>query len=154
MGTFIKLSELIDESSVLDLGAIDKNGALNQLCKRLATKDKVLDGDAFYRAVIEREKLASTGVGLGIAIPHVKIPEVTDYVMVVGRSRAGIPFDSIDGEPVHLIFLVGASDRQTREFVKILAQMTNLLKTTQVREALFNAPTPADFLRIVRENEK
>ena len=88
---------------------------------------------------------------MGIAIPHVKIPQVSDYVIAVGRSRQGIEFNALDGRPVQLIFMIAASHEQTREFVKILRDVTLLLKCGQVREQLLQAQVPQEFYRIIQE---
>lgn len=149
-----KLSELIAGDCITDLQGRSKSDVLLELSELLQRSEKISDGAAFHRALMAREAQASTGVGLGIAIPHVKIPQVVDYVVGVGRSKAGVEFDAIDGKPVHLIFMIGASDRQTREFVKILAQVTHLLKSAQVRDALMHAEIPDQFLNVIRENER
>ncbi|MEN6626735.1 MAG: PTS sugar transporter subunit IIA [Candidatus Sumerlaeia bacterium] len=146
------LSDLIVPERILELDATPKIETLRILSEACAQSEQVANGEAFYQAVLKREAMISTGVGMGIAIPHVKIPEVTDYVAAVGRSRQGIDFDALDGAPVHLIFMIGASDRQTREFVKILAQVTHLLKSRSTREALLAAPIPHSFIEIVRAN--
>jgi mannitol/fructose-specific phosphotransferase system IIA component (Ntr-type) len=148
-----KLGQLIRPDCILELNAADKEEALRILSEKCAEDERVLDGEAFLRAIIRREEQVSTGVGMGIAIPHVKIPEVTDYVAAVGRSKEGIPFDSLDGEPVHLIFMIGASDRQTREFVRILAQVTHLLKPEATRRELLKAPIPGPFLDVIRSHD-
>ncbi len=144
------LGDLILPERVLELNCGTKHEALAQLSAKCAEDPRVSDGEAFLRAILRREEQVSTGVGMGIAIPHVKIPEVSDYVAAVGRSRRGIPFDALDGQPVHLIFMIGASDRQTRDFVKILAQITHLLKPTATREALMVADIPHPFLELIR----
>jgi PTS system fructose-specific IIC component len=149
-----KLSDLIVPDCVLELDATEKISALEMMSRHLGRTERVTDAEVFHRALMEREAQASTGVGKGIAIPHVKDASVTDYVVGVGRSRGGIAFDSIDGEPVRLVFMIGASDRQTREFVKILAQVTHLLKAPEVREALIRAAMPDEFLSVIRENER
>ncbi len=144
------LGELLSLDRVLELKARTKEQALRELATACALDGRVSDGEAFYQAILRRERQVSTGVGMGIAIPHVKIPEVGDYIAAVGRSSEGIPFDALDGQPVHLIFMIGASDRQTREFVKILAQVTHLLKPHATREALMAAQIPEPFLEIIR----
>lgn len=146
------LAELIVPERIIELNVTTKLEALRILSDACARAPQVTDGEAFFNAILKRESMISTGVGMGIAIPHVKIPEVTDYVAAVGRSRQGVTFDALDGEPVNLIFMIGASDRQTREFVKMLAQATHLLKSRAVREALLAAPIPHSFIEIVRAN--
>ncbi|MCE5229670.1 PTS sugar transporter subunit IIA [bacterium] len=147
------LSQLIVPERILELKPSTKEDALRILSAACAATPQVADGEAFFKAILKREAQVSTGVGMGIAIPHVKIPEVSDYVAAVGRCREGLNFDSLDGAPVNLIFLIGASDRQTREFVKILAQVTHLLKSRATREALLAAPIPHSFIEIIKSAE-
>ena len=149
-----KLHELIAPEQILDLDPIAKPEALRILSQKMAEDPRVLDGDALYEAILKREQQVSTGVGLGIAIPHVKIPEVNDYVIGVGRVKQGLDFESLDGQPVHLIFLIGASDRQTKEFVRILARVTYLLRSEKVRQTLMEAEIPGAFLDVIRQNER
>lgn len=153
-GETIQLSDLIEPSRIVDLKASTKHEALAELCDLLADDPNVVDSSAFLEAVYKREELVSTGVGLGIAIPHVKIAEVKDYVISVGRKTEGIEFDSLDGQPVRLIFLIGASDRQTRDFVKMLARVMRLLKDGANRVALLEAELPGPFLDIIRKDDK
>ena len=150
----IRLSEMITPTRIIDLDVQSKVSALERLCDTLSSCPEVQDSDIFYRSILKREELSSTGVGMGVGIPHVKIPEVTDYVMAVGRSFQGIDFQSHDGQPVYLIFLIGASDRQTREFVKILAGLTRLLKSECNRRGLLEASSPVEFIRLLREYEQ
>lgn len=151
--TNIKLDDLLEPSRVLELDVTSKEEALRILCERISEDSRVLDGEAFQKAILKRESQSSTGLGMGIAIPHVKVPDVSDYVMAVGRVKNGIEFDSLDGRPVYLIFMIGASDHQTKEFVRILARVTHLLKHDGIRQALLRADIPEDFLSIVREHE-
>jgi fructose-specific phosphotransferase system IIA component len=149
-----KISELIGADCILELDSTTKESALAALSRQLKACGKIADCEAFCRALIEREELASTGVGFGIAIPHVKNALVSDYIIAIGRSKAGLDFDAIDGNPVHLVFMIGASDRQTREFVNILAAVTRLLKSVEVRDALMAAAIPGEFMNVIRENER
>ena len=145
--TNIRLSDLLEADHIIDLDvSTNKEEALRTLGRRLAEDPRVLDSEVFVSAILQREALASTGVGMGIAIPHVKIPEVKDYVTAVGRSRQGIPYDAMDGQPVHLIFMIGASESQTRDFVRILARVTYLLKDETIRSALLDRTRSANVL--------
>lgn len=150
----IQLADLIRPERVIDLQSTTKNDSLRELCGLLASDPNVVDAGAFLNAIYEREKLVSTGVGLGVAIPHAKIPEVRDYVICVGRCVQGIEFDSLDGQPVRLIFLIGASDRQTRDFVKMLARVMRLLKNGETRVKLLEAELPDAFLDVIRADDR
>ncbi len=114
---------------------------------------KVLNPSAFLDAIFKREELVSTGVGLGVAIPHVKIPEVEDYVIAVGRKLSGLEFDSLDSQPVRLVFMIGASEHQSRDFIKMLARVMRLLKSGANRAALLEARIPDEFLEIIRKDD-
>lgn len=150
----IQLHRMIPPERIVDLKAATKGEALRELAELVGRDPRVTDAAAFLDAILKREELVSTGVGLGLAIPHVKIAEVKDYVIAVGRSAAGIEFDSLDSQPVHLIFMIGASETQTRDFVKMLARVMRLLKPEANRTALLAASIPDGFLEIVRKDDE
>ncbi|MCH8332500.1 PTS sugar transporter subunit IIA [Candidatus Sumerlaeota bacterium] len=149
----IKLRDLIRPEDIVDLKATTKREVLKELADLLTSHPNILNCGAFLEAIYKREELVSTGVGLGVAIPHVKIPEVTDYVICVGRKKEGIEFDSLDGQPVRLVFMIGASDRQTRDFVKMLARVMRLLKEGANRVALLEAELPGEFLDAIAKDD-
>ena len=148
-----KLSELIHADLLFELEETDKFSIIGRMCKALEGHPQVHDAKVLHEAMIKREEIASTAVGNSIAIPHVKIPEVDDYILVVGRHREGLDFGAADGKPVHLVFMLAASDKQAREFVRMLAKVTHLLKDPETREQLTNAPLPDGFLQIVIDYE-
>ena len=150
----IRLHELIQPDRVVELRSTTKPDVLKELADLLSSDPNITDPDAFLDAIYKREELYSTGIGLGVAIPHVKIPQVKDYVISVGRSPEGIDFDSLDQQPVRLFFMIGASDRQTRDFVKMLARVMRLLKKSDVRERLLKAELPDEFLEIVKQDDE
>jgi mannitol/fructose-specific phosphotransferase system IIA component (Ntr-type) len=152
-GAAIELHKFLAPEAIVDLASTTKHDALRELAGLLAHNPSVDDADAFLHAIYKREELASTGVGLGVAIPHVKIPQVRDYVIAVGRRADGIEFAALDGRPVYLVFMIGASDRQTRDFVKMLARVMRLLKDGAIRTRLLEAELPDEFIEIIREDD-
>jgi len=105
----MKLSQLIDEDCILpELKAKDKKGVLEELVDALVTREPSIDKKALVRVLLEREHLGSTGIGDGVAIPHGKFSGITQPIISFGRSRTGLDFDSMDGEPVSLFFLLVA----------------------------------------------
>ena len=135
----IDLSAAIDASRIVDLKSTDKDGALRELVELMAKSPLVTDREEFLRAIIEREKIISTGVGIGVALPHVKIPSVKDFVIAIGRSHKGIEFQALDEKPVHIIVMIGASDKQSGEFLKVLAKFVLKLKEKEFRRELMLA---------------
>jgi len=109
----------------------------------------VTDRERLLQAVLEREKIVSTGIGLGVAVPHAKIAEVSEFVVAYGRSRLGIDFGSIDDRPVHhVVLIVGPPDRQQR-YLQFLATVTLKLKQSELRKALEDAPDAAALFQVL-----
>lgn len=149
-----KLHELTAPELITDIQSHTKGEALEEMIELIGTSPKVLDVEAYRKAILSREELTSTGIGLSVAIPHAKIAEVSDYVIAIGRCPRGIEFDSLDGQPVKLIFMVGASDRQAVEFVRLLAGIVNVIKEGSTRVNLLEAETPEGVYEALKAAEK
>lgn len=133
---------MIDESRIVDLKATTKEEALRELVDVLATSPNVTDPDDLLRAILEREKVLSTGVGIEVAMPHVKIPSVKNFVIAIGRSHKGIDFESLDEKPVYIIVMIGANDKQAGDFLKVLAKLVLRLKNKTFRKQVMFAKSP------------
>ena len=145
----IHLGEYLTAARVLDLRSRTKDAALLELVESLRSVPDVKDPDVVLQAVLERERVLSTGIGLGVAVPHAKIPGLPDFVLAYGRSREGIDFGSIDDRPVHhLVLIVGPQDRQPR-YLQFLASVTLTLKRADLRRDLELAAGVADLHRIL-----
>lgn len=143
------LAEYLAPERVVDLRSRTKAAALYEIVETLATAAEVKDRDKVLAAVLEREAVVSTGIGLGVAVPHAKIPEVADFLLAYGRSREGIDFGSIDDRPVHhVVLIVGPPDRQPR-YLQFLASVTLALKQPELRRDLELAPGPDELRRIL-----
>lgn len=153
MGKLVpKLSEMITEERIVTLKSTDKEGVLKELCEVIARSPEITDKDDFYQAIVEREKILSTGIGLGVAVPHAKIASVKDFIMAIGVSEEPIDFDALDGKPVHIVILIGASDAQKDLYVRVLAKVAMMLKNQEVREKILKAKQPSDIMNILREH--
>ncbi len=129
----IDLRDHLDASRVVDLTATTKDEALVQLVEAAATAPAVQDGEGLLGAVREREAKLSTGIGLGIAVPHARIAGVSEFVVVVGRHPAGLEFGSIDGRPVHIVVLIAGPQEAKTAYLELLAQLSKRLKLEEVR---------------------
>lgn len=141
-------SKMIAEDRIIDLKSSDKEGALNELIEVISTSPLINDKDTFAKAIFEREKIISTGVGIGVAVPHVKIPQVGDFVAAIGRSHKGIDFQALDEKPVHIVVMIGASDKQSGEFLKVLAKLVLRLKDKNFRRAVMLAKSQAEIKQL------
>jgi PTS system nitrogen regulatory IIA component len=129
------------EHMVADLETQDKQGVLEELVGVLVASGVVSDAQHAVDVLLERERLGSTGIGEGIAIPHGKLPGLDSVIAVFGRSKAGVDFDSMDGAPVNLFFLLMAPENSASMHLKALARISRLLKDRDFRSELLNCDT-------------
>lgn len=146
-----KLSEMITRDRIVDLKSKTKQDILKELVDVIATAPEVTDKNDFYISIMKREKIMSTGIGIGLAVPHVKIDSVKDFVMAVGRKKEGIDFDSLDGKPVYLVIMIGANTEQRDDYLKVLAKISLLLKNPEFREKMINAVNPDEIIELLKD---
>jgi len=150
------ISDLLDPGCIrLELGTHLKEAAIKELVQLLAKAGK-LNGtvERYVEEVMGREKISSTGIGKGIAIPHVLVAEVNEIMMAVGRSAKGVPFDSVDGKPAHLIFLIIGPQGQNSEYLKILSKLSRYLNDRTFFETLMKIENPEEVVDLVKERER
>ncbi len=145
----LQISDFIDETRIKDLEADNKDDALNEMIDLISTSSNINNISAFKKAIFKRESLMSTGIGLGIAIPHAKIPECQDFVIAIGRLKKGIEYESLDDKPVKLIFMIGASDKQDKEYIRLLSRLVLRLKDSQVQKELLKAKDKCEIYSII-----
>ncbi len=146
------ISGILSVDRIRDLTSVTKDEVLRELCSLAATAPQVTDTEGFLQAIRARERAMSTGIGMGVAIPHAKIQSVTDFVMAVGRSRGGVDFDSLDGLPVHIVILMGASDQQSLEFLKLIGRIGATFNRSGFIERFLAAESPEEMYRLLIEN--
>ena len=140
-----------------DLKARDKKGSIKELVELLARSGEVKpkDKEFLVKILFDRERLGSTGIGQGVGIPHGKSSNVKKLIGAVGISKPGVEFDSLDGEPAHIFFLLIAPQESAGPHLKALARISRLLKDKYFRDMLKNAPDAKELIRIIsREDQK
>ncbi len=150
----MNISTLLNERFILpELKGTTKQHVLEEVVEHMAASQAGINAGELLRALLEREKLGSTGIGNGIAIPHGKLAGLNDIILVFARSTAGVPFEAIDGKPIHLIFLLVAPASSTGGHLKALARLSRLLKNDDFRHRLLTAPTAADIQNAIAEED-
>lgn len=145
-----KLLTLIGKKRILpDLTAANKKEALQELVAALGPEYSDDTIQEIYNVVTERESLGSTGVGDGIAIPHGKIKKLDTIEICFGRSLKGVPFESVDGRPVHLFFLMLAPTNSAAPYLKTLARLSRFLKKEKNRTQLLNASGVKEIAKVL-----
>lgn len=148
------ISELLQENFIdLSLDVTDKATAINKLSGMLCGSGKVSDQNHFVSAVLEREKLGSTAIGAGIAIPHARANTVNEVSIAFARSSHGIDFNSLDGDPVNLIFLLAAPVESGSLYLKLLARISRLLRYQDLIDDLKKATTKEEVIKIIAAKE-
>ena len=146
----MKLSSLIAPERIIDLRSTSKNDALRELFRVIEKAPEITDSKKFEDSIIERENILTTGIGFEIAVPHVKIASVSNFVMALGRNPAGIDFDSLDGRPVKIIIMIASSDKQRDEFLKVLAKVVLLFKEKSLRKKVLRARNAGEVLALLK----
>jgi len=150
----MKITEMLKREFVLEqLVAGNKRDALAELAGVFAQGRTKVDSEAMLHVLLERERLGSTGIGDGIAIPHGKLPGLEEMVVSFGRSRDGIAFEAMDGKPVHLFFLLMAPENSAGLHLKALAKISRMLKDANFRKNLLEAKMQEDLFRIIAEKD-
>ena len=151
----MRLSEILDEDNIIpELKAKDKKGVLEELAEPIITHEPSLDKSALVRVLLERERLGSTGIGDGVAIPHGKFGGIRQPVISFGRSRKGLDFESMDGQPAFLFFLLVAPENSASVHLKALAKIAKILKNGSFRKILMTASTRKELFQTIIQNDE
>jgi PTS system nitrogen regulatory IIA component len=151
----MKIVDLLNPSAIVaNLQAVEKDAVLEELAGAAIKVGKGLDRAEVVHVLQERERLGSTGIGEGVAIPHGKLRNIDQLVLSFGRSKRGVGFDSLDGKPAHLFFLLLAPEESVGVHLKTLARISKLLKSPAVRQRLLGADSGDDLYRIIGEEEE
>lgn len=153
MEKIIQVSDHISEEFIIDIQSDNKKDALEELLDVICKSPLITDPKIFRKEIFKREKLMSTGIGYGIAIPHARHKTVKDFVIAVGRKAQGLPYESIDDKPVKLIIMIGASDRQDKDYIKLLARLVLRLKNQEFVNNLLQAKDAAEMYHIILQKK-
>lgn len=149
----MKITDFLTEKTIFtDLIAQNKRELLQELVAPIAEMTGV-PADTIMKVLLERERLGSTGIGQGIGIPHGKLKELTSLVMACGICRQGVNFDSLDGKPAYLFFLLLAPESNAELHLQMLAKLSKYLKMPAFRNDLINAENPAEIIKIIDQAE-
>lgn len=146
----MKLSKFCAEDLIsFDLKGKTKNEIIEELVNLASRSKLVKDKDEVLKAVLEREKLVTTGVGYGVAFPHAKTKAIKGIVIAFGRSKTGIDFDAMDKKPVHLFFLIAAPEDAIGAHLNVMARLSYLMKSERNRDTLMKISSPKELLELL-----
>ena len=150
----MKISDILTEDLVVaGLKGTSKNDIIDAMVDLVATSPKVLDKEKVREAILERERIMSTGVGNGFAIPHGKTDAVTDIVAAFAVTEKDIDYDSLDEKPVRLVFLLVGKDNLVGPHIKLLSRISRLMNKEEFRKRLLTVTSPKEILEMFRQEE-
>ena len=147
------LDILSPDSTIVDLKGETKEEIIAELIDSLANSDAITDRDKVLQAVLEREKIMSTGIGDGIAIPHGKSDSVEQLIAALGTQRRGVDFEALDGEPAYVFFLLVSPANVSGPHIKALARISRLLKNDEFKKKLIAAESSTAVIGIIETEE-
>ena len=151
----MKIMDYLQEERVIpNLQGTDKRSVLKALCVLLVKPCQAASAEELLQVLLDREKLGSTGIGEGIAIPHGRLKNLKSFFISFGRSVKGVDFDAIDGKPSHLFFMVMAPENSAVDNLKLLGRIVTLLKDSSFKKRLMEAQSPKELFEIISEEDE
>jgi len=144
----IKINDYLDPRLVVFLDAVSRDEAIKVLVEEVYKTGNLVDKQAFYDAIIEREQIVSTAIGMRVAIPHVKSPDFKQFFIAIGILRNGLDWNAIDGLPVRVIFLIGGPDNRQTEYLQILSSLTRAVKDENIRKKMLTSNSATDMVEL------
>ncbi len=144
-----KISKYLAPERVAFLTVKDRDEAVKALVNLAYTTGKIDDRTEFYEAIIDREKIVSTGIGMAVAIPHAKLANYDNFFIVVGILSVGVDWNTIDESLVRIIFMIGGPDDKQTEYLQILSGITSVVKDEGRRKLLMNASSPREVTELL-----
>jgi len=151
----MKIADILSGDLIIpELTSKNKKEVLEELVSVIVKQNKLINKEELIEVLLEREKLGSTGIGDGIAIPHGKLKNIGALLASFGKSIDGVDFDSMDGKPTHLFFLLVAPENSAGIHLKALARISRLLKDSSFKQGLMEAKLKDDLFKTIIERDE
>lgn len=146
---FMRISDYLDSRLIVFLDVDTRDEAIDALIDLLDDADHLPDKTAFRKAIFDREALVSTGIGMGVAVPHAKLKEFANFFIAVGvQQTKGLDWNALDKAPIRLIFMIAGPDHKQTEYLQILSLLTSAIRDIELRKKLLNAQSPEQALAV------
>ncbi|MFP3509271.1 fructose-specific PTS transporter subunit EIIC [Peribacillus sp. SIMBA_075] len=150
----MKITDLLKlDTIIINLQSATKQAVIDELSGKLAEADRLNDVEAFKAAILKREQQSTTGIGEGIAIPHAKTNAVRTPAICFGKSVNGVDYESLDGQPAHLFFMIAASEGANADHLETLSRLSSLLMDEKFRDRLISSSSGEEVLEIINQKE-
>lgn len=146
----IKIAKYLNVQLVQFLDLSTRDEVLLATVNRLDKEGKLRNKQEFYKAILEREKIVSTAIGMGVAIPHAKLSDYNDFFIAIAVLQHGVEWHALDGSPVRLVFLIGGPDDKQTEYLQILSGLTAAIKDEDRRKKMLTIHSPEAIIELFR----
>ncbi len=146
----VKITRYLDRNHILILKSESRDDVLQKLVELLKEQGKLSDASSFYTAILDREKIVSTGIGMGVAIPHAKLPNFNEFFIAIAILQKGVDWHALDDTPVRIVFLIGGPDDKQTEYLQILSGITMAIKDEARRKKMLNSASPAEIMDLFK----
>ena len=144
----IKISDYISSELVIFPDCENRDEVLHQMVNVLQEKKYLKNKDEFYNAIIDREKIVTTGIGMGVAVPHAKLPDQNKFFIAIAILKNGVDWNALDDAPVRIVFMIGGPDDKQTEYLQILSSLTLSIKDDNRRKKLSNTNSAEDVVAL------
>ncbi len=144
------LAHYMNPKLIAFLNVNSRDEALSQLVEFIFDAGAIADKESFFNAILERERIVSTGVGMGIAIPHAKLPFYNHFFIGIGILQKAVDWDSLDNSLVRLVFMIGGPDDKQTEYLQILSSLTQTIKDEDRRKKLLSSTKPSEVIQLFK----
>lgn len=150
----MSLLKFFDKKMIdINLGSSSMKEAISRLLDLIAQRKKIVDKEKVLEELFNREEKGTTGIGEGVALPHVRTSNIGEVAIAFGLSREGVDFNALDGKPAHLIFLLLGPESDNEDYLRIIAEITRLVCEETRRETLLKAMDAKEVIRFITERE-
>ncbi len=146
----INLIDYISENRIVFLESDTKEEVIRELVKVSEEDGKVEDANTIVDKLLKREEIVSTGIGFGVAIPHVKVEEISEFFITIGIHKRGVDWGSLDNKPAYLIFMIAGPANQQDKYLRLLAKLTLIIKNHERREKLINSNSKEEVFEVFK----
>lgn len=146
----VTLAHYLSPKRICFLHTATRDETLRALVKAAHDEGVLSECQAFYDALLRREQIVTTGIGMGVAIPHAKLETLQEFFIVIGILRRGVDWQALDGAPVRLIFMIGGPDSRQKEYLHILSALTTALKEEDRRKKMLHASSAEEVLALIQ----
>ena len=144
----MKIQDYINKNQIMFVTENDKSKVLKDLVHLITSSGLIGDEEEFLLAIKDREKILSTGIGFGIAIPHAKLETIKEFTIAIGISKPGIKYESLDEKDVHIIVMIAGPTGRQKDYLALLSRVLLILKNSKVRKKILECETEEDIYKI------